>query len=408
MFDSAELSSAGGLALQSVPGGHGLLAQAIELLEKANARLEPELLTAEAAHKLLAAYARAERLSGYGVAALSRKIDDTATIARAAGTSMGKAKSIVATGKVMRESTPLTKALSKGQISLDQAATIAPAEQASPGAAAGLISLARKESFHVLSDEARKTKLEAEQQRGLAERQRSARRGRNYVDELGMININLALEPHIGAPIMARAEAEATRLAKAVRRQRNNGPGSATAGDGAEHDDELEPFAAYLADAYAAMLSSPGSVKARTTRPELVMVVSHEVVKRGWKDVRPGEMCKIPGVGPVAPEIAKEIAADAFLSGVFYDGKDLRHLKRWSRSRPPEVDIALELGPAPEFDGVRCIDCGNRFHTEFDHVRPRAARGPTSHRNLKPRCWPCHQEKTKRDRMAGLLRPAEP
>ena len=136
--------------------------------------------------------------------------------------------------------------------------------------------------------------------------------------------------------------------------------------------------------------------------------MSHEVAKRGWKDVKPGEMCKIPGVGPVAPETVKEIAKDAFLNGVFFDGKDLRHFKRWGRHRPIEVDVALELGEPSEFDGPKCIDCGNRFRTEFDHVEPRNCRGPTSHPNLKPRCWPCHQAKTARDRRAGKLKPQGP
>ena len=126
-----------------------------------------------------------------------------------------------------------------------------------------------------------------------------------------------------------------------------------------------------------------------------------------WKDVREGELCKIPGVGPVSPRVAKDIAQDAFLNGVFYDGVDLRNFARWSKHIPIEVAVALELGDPPGFDGVRCVDCGNRFRTEFDHVEPRAARGPTSKRNLDPRCWPCHQAKTARDRKAGKLRPPE-
>ena len=177
---------------------------------------------------------------------------------------------------------------------------------------------------------------------------------------------------------MARAQAEAKRLARRVPKE------------------ERESFERYLADAYASLLSGTG--KGRAKRPELVVLVSHEVAKRGWKDVRKGEACKIPGVGPVAPQIAKTIAQDAFLSGVFYDGKDLRNLKRWSRHIPVEVGIALELGEPPEFDGVKCIDCGNRFWTEFDHVQPRFAGGPMSNGNMKPRCYGCHQAKTKRER----------
>jgi 5-methylcytosine-specific restriction endonuclease McrA len=147
-----------------------------------------------------------------------------------------------------------------------------------------------------------------------------------------------------------------------------------------------------------------GSGKGRSKRPELVVLVSHEVATRGWKDVKKGEVCKIPGVGPVSPEVAKEIPKDAFLNGVFYDGVDLRHYKRWGRHIPIEVAIGLELGEPPGFDGVRCVDCSNRFHTEFDHVEPRAALGPTSNGNLDPRCWSCHQQKTERDRKAGKLK----
>ncbi|MCA1704739.1 MAG: HNH endonuclease [Actinobacteria bacterium] len=138
------------------------------------------------------------------------------------------------------------------------------------------------------------------------------------------------------------------------------------------------------------------------------MLVSYEVAKRGWTDVREGEVCKIPGVGPVDPSVAKEIAQDAFLNGLFFDGKDVRNFKRWTRNTPVEVRLALELGEAPEFDGVVCVDCGNRFRTEFDHVEPHAALGPASQENLKPRCWTCHQEKTERDRKAGKLKPRDP
>jgi 5-methylcytosine-specific restriction endonuclease McrA len=363
--------------------------EAIELLEKANADLEPELLAAERAQELLASYARAERLAAYGVATLSRKLDDVSALAQATGTSLGKAKAVVATGKVLAGSEELSSAFKHAEISLDQAAQIASAEESAPGAATELVAVAKTESFHSLRDKARKTKLEAEQRRGLAYRQRAARSARSYSDELGMVHIHLAFEPHVGAPVVARAEAEAARLAKTARAEGLR-----------------EPFECHLADAYSSLLSGAG--KGPSRRPELVVLVSYEVAKRGWTEVREGEVCKIPGVGPISPQVARGIAQDAFLSGVFYDGKDLRQLRRWSRSIPVEVALALELGDPPSFDGVACVDCGNRFKTEFDHVQPRANGGPSSRANLKPRCWPCHQAKTKKDRRAGLLRPPDP
>ena len=367
----------------------GYLEQAIELLEKANANLEPELLAHETAKEILDAYARAERLAAFGVAALSRKIADSAELARVTGSSMGKARKVVATGRVMAASEDLSAALQHGEISLDQATEIAAAEEAAPGSAQALTVVAKEQPFHALKEKARLVKLEAEQHRDLAERQHEARKARTYGDELGMVHIHLELEPHVGAPIAVRAEAEAQRRSRA-----------------AKAGGQQEPFERYLADAYAALLS--GSGKGRAKRPELVVLVSHEVATRGWTKVKKGELCKIPGLGPVPPQVARNIAQDAFLNGVFFDGKDLRNLKRWSRDIPVEVQVALELGEPPGFDGVVCVECGNRFRTEFDHVTPRSARGSTSHGNLKPRCWPCHQEKTAADRRAGRLGPGDP
>ncbi|MPZ71533.1 MAG: hypothetical protein GEU71_18745, partial [Actinobacteria bacterium] len=359
---------------------------AVELLEKANADLDPELMSIPEAKRQLESYAKAQRLGAYGVAALARKIDDAERLAKITGTSIGKARETVATSKTLGDSRDLSTAFQMGSISLDQATEIARAEEAAPGSAKELLKVAKKESFHVLRDEARRTKLEAEQHRGLAERQREAKTASHHTGELGMAHIHLALQPHVGSPIMARAEAEAERLARAARKA------------GVPED-----FDKHLADAYANLLL--GSGKGRAKRPELVVLVSHEVAKRGWTDVGKGEVCKIPGVGPVAPEVAKEIGKDAFLNGVFFDGKDLRQFKRWGRSTPIEITVALELGEPSEFEGPKCIDCGNRFRTEFDHVEPRNCRGPTSHPNLKPRCWPCHQAKTARDRRAGKLQP---
>ncbi|MFN2594831.1 MAG: HNH endonuclease, partial [Actinomycetota bacterium] len=252
-----------------------------------------------------------------------------------------------------------------------------------PGVARQLLPIAESAPFHVLKERARKARLEADQHKDLAQRQHAARYGRSYLDDLGMIHIHLALEPHLGAPIVARAEADAARLARVAKKM-------------APDNRTPEPFERYLADAYASLLAGTG--KGRAKRPELVVLVSHEIAKRGWTEVHKDEVCKIPGVGPVAPQVAKTIAEDAFLSGVFYDGKDLRHFKRWDRNTPKEIAIALELGPPPDFDGVSCIDCGNRIGIENDHELPVSQGGPTSLTNFTHRCWPCHQKKSERER----------
>ena len=220
---------------------------AIEGLEKENAGLQPELMTAAHARELMANYARAEKLVAFGVAALSRKLADS-EVAQLTGSSIAKARNVVATGKVMAASAELTGAMQQGAVSLDQASEIAKAEESAPGSATELLKVAEEESFHVLREKARKTKLEAEQHRGLAERQRAARKARSHSDELGMVHIHMELEPHIGSPIVARAEAEAQRLGRKARAEGMK-----------------EPFECHLADAYAALLS--GSGKGRASGP---------------------------------------------------------------------------------------------------------------------------------------------
>jgi len=363
--------------------------EAIRQIEKSNIDLEPETLNGPAARELLSLYARAEKLVSYGKTMLAAKLDDPEIVARTTGVSVGKAKAALDTGKSLKVADEVREAFKSGELSVDQASEIARAEQSSPGSSTELLKLAQEDSFQALRERSRKVVLEAEQHRGLASRQHQARRARSYEDELGMISINLLLEPHVGVPIVNRAESEAGRLFRSAKK----------AGD-------QEPFERCLADAYAGLLSQGTTIPAR--KPELVVLVSHEIATRGWDEVREGEICKIPGVGPISTQTAKEIASDAFLSGLFYDGTDLRHFRRWTRNTPVEVLLALQLGQPPEFDGVKCIDCGHRFRNEKDHSAPHVAGGFSSTTNLKWRCYACHQKKTAEDRKKARLTPPDP
>ena len=120
-----------------------ILTEAIELLEKANANLEPELLTAESARRLLDEYARAEKLASYGKAVPARRVDDAAAVARATGTSMGVAKQTVEAGVALADAPEVGDALGRGEVSHDQAGEIARAERARPGCSGELLSVAR-------------------------------------------------------------------------------------------------------------------------------------------------------------------------------------------------------------------------------------------------------------------------
>jgi 5-methylcytosine-specific restriction endonuclease McrA len=102
--------------------------------------------------------------------------------------------------------------------------------------------------------------------------------------------------------------------------------------------------------------------------------------------------------------IDEQIAGGAFVKGVVHDGVKVQQVKHVGRYLPAELRTTVELGEAPAFEGLACVDCGRRSGIELDHRDPVANGGATSADNLHPRCWDRHGAKTERDRAAGLLR----
>jgi hypothetical protein len=353
---------------------------AIGILADEVSALEASMVDAGTAFRLVTLLDQGQRICAGGTAMLASRVGDPTLLARATGTPVGKARAIVDLSRRLADTPALDEAVRNGKVSVDQATEIARAETQAPGCAAALVQTAQDEPFHELRRRAKDAVL-ADDRVGLAQRQHRARRAAHRITDLGMIHIEADLEPHIGTPIVTRLERDAKRRA------------GKAGGD--------EPFTAHLADALAAALTGAtnGNGRAKAgSRTDMVILVSHEIAQRNWTHVQDGEHCEIPGVGPVDPKVAKHIAQDAFLSGVFYDGKDLRQLRRWTRHIPAEVRLALRLGPPPGFDGPKCVDCGNRLRLECDHQQPPSQGGPTSLRNLPTRCHPCHERKTARDR----------
>ncbi|MEX2323262.1 MAG: HNH endonuclease signature motif containing protein [Acidimicrobiia bacterium] len=352
--------------------------EAVGVLKAELNSLVPSMVDPGMAQRLIEALSEGSRACSSATALLASRVGDPDRLARDLGTSIGRARAVSDLSNQLKRTPALDRAMRDGALSVDQATEISKAEAVVPGSADHLVEVARSEPFHELKRQARQAILDADRAR-LPDRQRRARRAAHWVTPLGMVHIEADLEPHIGAPIVECLDADARRMAKSG----------------------VEPFQHHLADAVAEALGGNGS--APSSRSDVVVLVSHEVAERGWIDVRDDEHCHIVGVGPIGPQTAKGIADDAFLSGVLFDGKDLRHIKTWGRHVPAPVRLALRLGPGPEFDGPRCIDCGNRLQLELDHQTPLSEGGPTSFDNLEPRCEKCHLAKTRRERRRRRL-----
>jgi len=87
------------------------------------------------------------------------------------------------------------------------------------------------------------------------------------------------------------------------------------------------------------------------------------------------------------------------------DGTEITKVMHFGRYMKAEMRTALDLGPPPDLDGPRCVDCGSPIAIQWDHRQPFAVCRCTEKGNIDARCRPDHKEKTNRDREAGLLGP---
>jgi hypothetical protein len=159
---------------------------------------------------------------------------------------------------------------------------------------------------------------------------------------------------------------------------------------------------AHAADAFVAMAERGG--KGKADRADVVFVCALDAFRRGH--THRNEVCHVIGGGPVPVDVVRDAVADgAFVKFVLTRGVEIHTVAHLGRRRPATLRTALELGSAPRFEGVVCVEegCDRRHDLEWDHDDPVANRGPTSYENLKARCKPHHWEKTERDRKTGLL-----
>lgn len=194
-----------------------LLQVATDAIEKLDTVLAPQRRSRADARRMLRRYAHLKKLVCFGEAALSARLGDAVELARVTGTSVGRARQTLETGRHLAEAPELGEALRHAEVSWDQAEEIAKTEAIRPGSTGDLLELTRTESFHVMREKARQLRLEAQAGPGLAERQHQARYLRHHVTDLGMVHLDAELEPHVGIPIVNRIEAEARRLARAAR-----------------------------------------------------------------------------------------------------------------------------------------------------------------------------------------------
>ena len=287
-----------------------------------------------------------------------------ASVARTLGCGAGAVRSAIETATKL-EALPATDlAVREGRLSSTEARLIADAATVNRAAEQELLDLAGK-GLVPLRDAciAARARVEAPEKR--AARQHGARRFRMWTDPDGMLAGNFRLTPEVGGHVRTAINAEVQRIFRAKK----------SSGD-------HEPHEAYAADALVAfVLGGKPDTKPRAANTTVHIVVDHGALMRGG--TADGEVCEIPGVGPVDVGWVRELIGSAFLTAIIKRGKDILTVAHLGRHIPAEVRTALLVsGRECDIEG-----CHNRSYLERDHVHDHAKGGPTSFSNL---CWLCY------------------
>ncbi|HEY5097505.1 MAG TPA: HNH endonuclease signature motif containing protein [Acidimicrobiales bacterium] len=396
------------------PAAPKALAAAIEVIASFVAGFEPARYSGADAGSLVEAFARAERLCAAGKTLAATRVVDSHThehaghrsgaewLASVTGEPVGRAVDVLKLGESLEHHPGVDEAFRSGRLSPTRAALVARAASVNPGREEDLVDGARGDTFRQLRDRCLRAKAEGRSDRDARAAYAAIQRGRRcrtWTDEDGAFCLDARLCPDTGA---ALASALADQSNRHFERART-----------AEVHEANE---AYAADALVALVTGQGLLGPGTTRgsdqtdqtssaqpaghrtgrapgPKATvhLRVDLDALRRGSLDH--GEVCEIPGVGPVPVERARDLLGDALCDLVITNGVDVTTVCHLGRSIPAALNTAL-------IERDRCCvvpGCDVALGLERDHWAISFAQGgPASLENLARLCSHHHYERTHR------------
>ncbi len=291
-------------------------------------------------------------------------------VGRAVGLPAGEVRAAIETATKLEHLAATDAAVRAGQLSAWQARVIADAATVNPRAEQHLLDVAQR-GLIPLKDACIAARAAAEDPTARAARQHASRRFRMWTDDDGMVAGHFRLAPEVGGQVKAKIDA-------AVQRIFRGRPA------GRAH----EPHGAYAADALTSFVLDVGAPAMQNPNAAVHIVIDHGVLMRGG--AVEGEVCEIPGVGPVDVSWVRELLGSAFLTVVIKRGRDILTVAHLGRHVPAEVRTALLVsGRACDVEG-----CDHRGYLERDHTHDYAKGGPTAFWNLGWLCYAHHRLKS--------------
>jgi len=251
------------------------------------------------------------------------------------------------------------------------AAAVSPESEAEPLEAARTCTVAE------VKERCRRVRATAGADEGEAyDRIRRGRYLRSWTDPEGALRLEARLTPDGGATVLAGLAPHQDRMFSEARKEGRREPREAYAAD------------ALVALAQAGSGSGSGSGSASGPRAMVHVRVDHSALLRGHAE--PGEVCDIPGIGPIPAGVARSLASDSILKVLLTDGADIKAVVHYGRTIPARIRTALEAR-----DPVCVVPgCDVRVGLEIDHIVPFKEDGPTSLDNLARLCSWDHHLKT--------------
>ncbi len=365
-------------------------------LRSALSRLEPERLSGPDAARLLELFADIEKLAAGGKLLTARRVESSnvwrrqghrsaaAHVAEATGSGLGPAITALEAARQLGSLPATDEAMRKGRLSEAQVKEITGAAILQPAAEQELVDAAEKQPLSVLKLRCRRVKATGRDQHAVYEAVRRGRYLRHWTDGDDAVRFDARLTPDDGARVVAAVKARTDLLADETQAAGGKEPRHALAADA------LVSLAEGASGRSSPSAAKRGRVRRGQTGPSTMVHVrvDRDALARGH--VEPGEICEIPGIGPIPVEVARRLAADSILSVLVTDGVDVTAVAHAGRTIPASLRRALiERDPVCVVPG-----CEVRDRLEIDHVQPLAEGGPTSLTNLVRLCHWHHYLKT--------------
>ena len=389
----------------------GDLAAAIEVVAGFVGTFEPGRFSGEDATTLVTWFTRAERLCVTGKALAATRATEANTPAAAGhptpahwlagvtGESIGEAVGTLRLGESFSSHPSVEDACRKGQLSKAKAALVADAARVSPGSEDDLVRSAPTDTFRQVKDRCARVKAQARSTQDADAHYRSLHRSRyarTWTDRDGAFRLDARLTPDAGATLLASLTTQTDAEFSAARRAGiHDTPDNyradalvtlVTAGSDA---DLVGPCASGTgAPGSDSSATIPTSTRRRTVDPKTLVTlrVDLDALRRG--SLGPGELCEIPGVGPIPIQRARALMGDSICHLVITNGVDITTVCHLGRTIPAHLRTALT-----ERDRTCVVPgCDVAQGLEIDHwVIPVEDGGPASMDNLVRICRNHHR-----------------